>query len=155
MAPSRPLVLLTVLLSLTLIAAKRMTCPGNWMKFENLCVWPSNSSMTNWEAIEECKKRGADLLFINNSEENYFLAGILFVMRMDTVWLGLNDLRLDHVYEWEGKEKLTYTNFFKGEPYDRKRHPEDCVAMSKELGYKWSSEYCFNYKLFVCRKRLS
>ncbi|XP_045111615.1 macrophage mannose receptor 1-like [Portunus trituberculatus] len=155
MAASRTLVLLTVLFALALTVAVRETCPDDWLHSWDLCLWVSNSSKTNWEAIEDCKRKESDLVYINSNEENYILAGVMLAMGIDEMWIGLNDIGVNKVYKWSGHQKVVYTNFLPGKAYNRKRHSEDCVSMKNRTDFKWDSEYCFTYLKFICRKDLS
>jgi hypothetical protein len=98
------------------------------------------------DARKTCKDRGADLVVINDAEENAMLASL----DLASMWIGLTDAKTEGKFEWVSGSS-TYTAWNTGEPNDS-GGKEDCVQLSSS-GHgtgKWNDLACDTPLGFVC-----
>ena len=55
---------------------------------------------------------------------------------------------------WTGltNSRFSYTNWGRGEPNNRHRGSEGCVALWNRKGHRWNDEYCYTELYFICEK---
>jgi hypothetical protein len=76
------------------------------------------SEATTWvKAQAQAENLGGNLVAINDGAENQFLLDN-FGTQSDWLWTGLTDQNQEGVFEWASGEKVTYTNWAPGQPYD-------------------------------------
>ncbi|MBI4699999.1 MAG: VCBS repeat-containing protein [Deltaproteobacteria bacterium] len=102
----------------------------------------------DWAAARAfCRKRGADLVVIDDAGENAFVAALA----VNTSWIGLSDTAEEGTFVWVSGSKLEYASWKEGEPNDA-GGAEDCVALGageQEAGL-WNDADCAGAKPFVC-----
>ncbi|XP_043935582.1 CD209 antigen-like protein 2 isoform X2 [Protopterus annectens] len=127
--------------------------------YNNHYYFMSNDQL-NWnESREWCKTWDSDLVIINSTEEQEFLAKEI-KMKNNLHWIGLTDAAVEGVWKWvdqslcKHKDKQT-TYFFDNEP-DNFKHSsktdEDCGIMRPEDG-KWGDVRCNDKYQWICEKQ--
>nr|XP_053649693.1 perlucin-like [Cherax quadricarinatus] len=146
------LLLLALVVAMQDVSSVWPWCPDGWIHYESICVWVSSEKTVWWKAWDNCTALGSHLAFIETEAESNTLTGIFVALDIESVWIGLNDLNVEGSFVWADQEPVTYTNYFVGEPNrNGSGREERCVAIRKDYGYKWSDEYCFDERQFICR----
>ncbi|XP_069802351.1 hepatic lectin-like [Dendropsophus ebraccatus] len=133
-------------------AAKKLgTCDSGWYSFDRKCYFFSNSR-TNWaRARSMCVQKSADLVVINNENEQRFISAITGSL---AYWIGLNDIESEGNWTWvDGTDYITsYKAWSENAPSDSAGE-NDCAQVWK-LG-KWSDKPCSEQNSFaICEKKL-
>ncbi|KAF4115384.1 hypothetical protein G5714_002873 [Onychostoma macrolepis] len=102
-------------------------CSDNtkWVTYKRNSYYVS-SEWKNWvDSRRDCLQRGADLIIINNKEEQEFITKVI---SGNIVWIGLTDSDNEGVWKWvDGSALTTGFSFWGiGEPNGGRR--ENCVA---------------------------
>ncbi|KAK2871203.1 hypothetical protein Q8A67_023730 [Cirrhinus molitorella] len=87
----------------------------NWTCYQSTCYYISNE-MKNWtESRQDCLRRGADLIIINNKEEQDF---VMNMPGFAAVYIGLTDIDVESVWTWVDGSILNSGNgsWVSGEP---------------------------------------
>ncbi|KAG9330044.1 hypothetical protein JZ751_027452, partial [Albula glossodonta] len=77
------------------------SCPQGWIKFSSSCYYISRETKTWSESRQYCREREADLVIINNKEEQTFLKG------RNSGWIGLTDSENEGTWKWVDCATLT------------------------------------------------
>ncbi|KAK1883605.1 Macrophage mannose receptor 1 [Dissostichus eleginoides] len=97
-------------------------CPPGWQSFAGSCYWMvSNVNLlTTWhDAVTKCSDLGAQLLIINNQDEQFYINGKLpdfHQVEIPDLWIGLSDKNQDGDFKWVDKSPITFSNFLPGWP---------------------------------------
>lgn len=76
-----------------------------------------------------------------------FLFSLFFIYR---VWIGLNDLTMEGLFEWTSGVNVTYTNWEMGQP-NNGQGQENCVALpGLNTIDQWDDTNCVQALPFVC-----
>ncbi|XDV54192.1 hypothetical protein PO909_022541 [Leuciscus waleckii] len=106
-----------------------------------------SSDKKSWtESRRDCRERGADLIIINNREEQDFVQKISAVTN---VWIGLTDSDVDNTWKWVDGNTLTSGFWVSGEPNGGQR--ENC-ALTHSTG--WADYPCKNNYKWICEKTI-
>ncbi|XP_048011324.1 C-type lectin domain family 4 member M-like [Megalobrama amblycephala] len=102
-----------------------------------------SSDTKNWaESREDCLNRGADLIIINNREEQEsFKTNAEF-------WIGLNDSDVEGTWKWVDGSTLTSGFWASGQPNMGKE--ENCAVLNP-LG--WYGYPCDNVFKWICERK--
>ncbi|XP_062296360.1 C-type lectin domain family 4 member M-like [Scomber scombrus] len=129
-------------------------CLTGWALFNSSCYFFSYSESKtvkkNWpDSREDCISRGADLVVIDNPEEQKFVSGTIDSMRsgrdiwQNGFWIGLTDTEAEGTWVWiNNVTEVERRYWMDGEPNN---HPnwngEDCgVAVYSNLN-PWKTRY--------------
>ncbi|XP_030267391.1 CD209 antigen-like protein E isoform X3 [Sparus aurata] len=80
---------------------KGMGCPDGWKRFGYSCYFRSNEMRTWSDSRADCKNKGADLVVINNKDENQFVSDLNNMN--EESWIGLQTERStgENRFEWK------------------------------------------------------
>nr|XP_055064549.1 hepatic lectin-like [Misgurnus anguillicaudatus] len=106
-----------------------------------------SSEWRNWsESRQDCLQRGADLLIINNKEEQDY---IIQVTSANLVWIGLTLRKEEGSWNWVDGTNMTFVFWRPGEPNNKVLN-EDCAVSQ----YGWSDYPCHFTFVWICEKGL-
>ncbi|XP_055073374.2 macrophage mannose receptor 1 [Misgurnus anguillicaudatus] len=129
-------------------------CPVPWVPYAGHCYNLQRIKKTWSDALAECHKEGSDLASIHNIEEHSFIISQTGYMSTDELWIGLNDQRIQNLFEWSDRSHVTFTKWFVGEPSHITNRMEDCVLIKGKEG-KWSDHLCESAHGYICKKKAS
>ncbi|XP_029451111.1 hepatic lectin-like isoform X2 [Rhinatrema bivittatum] len=126
-------------------------CGEKWVQFQNSCYYFSSSSKTWKDARKYCMDNDADLVVVNNQEEQSYINKKTGSTRR---WLGLHDTEKEGEWIWVDQSPLTFTAWSEGEPNDADAlRGEDCVEV---IGYgTWNDGPCTLPQNWICEKSMS
>ncbi|XP_056593282.1 CD209 antigen-like protein C [Triplophysa dalaica] len=103
------------------------------------------SERKNWSEIRRlCRERGADLIIINNKEEQDFLVRTL---HKELVWIGLSDSDVEGKWKWVDGSTLNISFWGSGEPISGPG--VDCVLYNST---GWITYPCNTNFISICEK---
>uniref|UniRef100_A0A671K2K7 C-type lectin domain-containing protein n=1 Tax=Sinocyclocheilus anshuiensis TaxID=1608454 RepID=A0A671K2K7_9TELE len=112
-------------------------CPGAWVPYAGHCYYLQRTKMMWSDALAACHREGADLASIHNIEEHSFIisqSGVCSAVPTDELWIGLNDQRIQNLFEWSDRTHVTFTKWLAGEPSHIINRMEDCVLIKGKVG---------------------
>ncbi|XP_060744830.1 C-type lectin domain family 4 member M-like [Tachysurus vachellii] len=123
-----------------------------WMHFNSSIYYISNEEKNQTESRMDCRQRDADLVIINNKEEQEFVSKLLCSRK---AWIGLNDRDTEGVWKWVDDTPLTTGYWGHGEP-NSKAGDEDCVITCEMSDIVWNwADYPCDYEFFwICERDL-
>uniref|UniRef100_A0A8C1UJ04 Si:dkey-181c13.1 n=1 Tax=Cyprinus carpio TaxID=7962 RepID=A0A8C1UJ04_CYPCA len=106
-----------ILCSLVVVSVT-FSCSDNpkWITYKHSSYYIS-SEWKNWtDSRRDCLQRGADLVIINNKEEQEFIVNMTSA---NIVWIGLTDSDNEGVWKWQYQciHALTSKPIYSLEPY--------------------------------------
>nr|KAF6348001.1 hypothetical protein mMyoMyo1_002401 [Myotis myotis] len=121
-------------------------CPWNWDFFQGSCYIFSKIQST-WDAsVSACEDMRAQLVVINNAEEQKFLKS--WDIRNDkSTWIGLSDKHNEGSWQWVDNTHLHLSFWKEGEPNNQGE--EDCAELS---GDGWNDNKCSEEHFWICEK---
>ncbi|XP_039461439.1 C-type lectin domain family 4 member M-like isoform X1 [Oreochromis aureus] len=123
-------------------------CPIDWAKFGMSCYFKSTERKIWSESRTDCQSRGADLVIINNKEEQEFIE---LNMRGDS-WIGLTASYKretgKHEWEWVDGSPLTEAFWVPG----RQDPDHGFSAVCCEIKGKWTRSQSSVSKTWICEK---
>ncbi|XP_065146855.1 C-type lectin domain family 4 member M-like isoform X2 [Paramisgurnus dabryanus] len=115
-------------------------------KYYRFSYYYISSEMKNWnESRRYCRERGADLIIINNKEEQDFIKKTM--SSPVRFWIGLTDIEVEGRWKWVDGSTLT-TRFWVTPQPDGKRNA-NCV-LSTSSG--WFDYQCSYSTKWICEK---
>ncbi|XP_026106783.1 CD209 antigen-like protein C [Carassius auratus] len=103
-----------------------------------------SSETKNWdESRRYCRERGADLIIINNREEQDFVKNIC---GSEHFWIGLTDIEVEGRWKWVDGSTLTSGFWASGEPNNQgnedcaNTHSSGCFDTPCDNSVKWICE---------------
>ncbi|KAK1880731.1 C-type lectin domain family 12 member B [Dissostichus eleginoides] len=128
-------------------------CPGGWKRFGCSCYFKSNERKSWYDSRYDCQQRGADLVVINNKEEQKFL---IELNEHGEFWIGLKASKRTWtssgwVNEWEWVDGSPLTEMFQesGLPLVTNHNT---AAYSNQHGQWTQSMDYYYYKNWICEK---
>ncbi|XP_076874429.1 uncharacterized protein LOC143524897 isoform X2 [Brachyhypopomus gauderio] len=100
------------------------------------------------DSRKDCKNRGADLVIINNREEQEFIVKML---GSNTAWIGLTDTEKEGVWKWVDGTELTTAYWNKNEP-NNMHNNENCVLTGSSDKKGWNDIPCNIEIMWICEK---
>ncbi|XP_050977500.1 C-type lectin domain family 10 member A-like [Labeo rohita] len=117
-----------------------------WLYY-NFSFYNISSERKSWtESRRYCTEKGADLIIINNREEQNFvdkMAGSA------GVWIGLTDIDEDGLWKWVDGSTLTAGLWKSGEPNGKKS--ENCTVSYPSGWYDYPCNKAFQW---ICEKKI-
>ncbi|XP_058623615.1 CD209 antigen-like [Onychostoma macrolepis] len=124
-------------------------CSDNtkWVTYKRNSYYVS-SEWKNWvDSRRDCLQRGADLIIINNKEEQEFITKVI---SGNIVWIGLTDSDNEGVWKWVDGSALTtgiWSYWGPNEPNSRVGD-EDCVVSHDD----WADYPCNYTFVWICER---
>ncbi|XP_030614162.1 CD209 antigen-like protein C [Archocentrus centrarchus] len=134
------------------LSKQNKACPAGWRKLSCSCYLLSERS-DSWDAArKDCRDREADLVVIDSSEEQMFLATVT----KGNSWIGLNDKEQEGQWKWVDGTPLILSNWMTNEPNNvgDEDYPqwgeEDCAH---DRGIRlWNDISCSASFKWICEK---
>ncbi|CAL1580355.1 unnamed protein product [Knipowitschia caucasica] len=128
-------------------------CASPWIPYSGHCFHLHRDLKTWTDSVKECRKEDGDLLSIRHLEDQSFVLSQLGYAATDELWIGLNDLRTEGLFEWIDQTPVRFSSWTYGEPMVS-GDTEDCVLMTGEKG-NWADRSCEEKHGFICMKQSS
>ncbi|XP_026103827.1 C-type lectin domain family 17, member A-like [Carassius auratus] len=117
-----------------------------WIYYQS-SIYFISSKIKSWsESRRYCTEKGADLIIINNREEQDFVKKISADAK---VWIGLTDSDVEGTWKWVDGSTLTSGFWYPREPNGHIR--EDCT-LNDSSG--WADYPCSDNYKWICEKSL-
>ncbi|XP_016338293.1 macrophage mannose receptor 1-like [Sinocyclocheilus anshuiensis] len=129
-------------------------CPGAWVPYAGHCYYLQRTKMMWSDALAACHREGADLASIHNIEEHSFIISQSGYLPTDELWIGLNDQRIQNLFEWSDRTHVTFTKWLAGEPSHIINRMEDCVLIKGKEG-RWADHMCEMERGYICKRKSS
>ncbi|XP_028454184.1 CD209 antigen-like protein E isoform X2 [Perca flavescens] len=130
---------------------KEKCCPDGWTIFGCSCYFKSKEEKNWYDSRADCQQRGADLVIINNKEEQF----VTELSKDGESWIGLRyewtQGRYQWKWEWVDGSPLTEKFWAAGLPRDESYHVAKCCDQEG----KWTQGYYINdNKNWICEKKI-
>ncbi|XP_041804547.1 macrophage mannose receptor 1-like [Chelmon rostratus] len=126
-------------------------CSNPWIPYNGHCFHLHRSTQTWSDAQRECRKEEGDLVSIRNVEDQSFVISQLGYASTDELWIGLNDIRTEGLFDWSDHSIVSFTSWKFGTPAVS-TDAEDCVLITGENG-NWADRSCDEKHGFICMKK--
>ncbi|TMS09857.1 Macrophage mannose receptor 1 [Larimichthys crocea] len=126
-------------------------CPSPWIPYNGHCFHLQRVAKTWSGAQIECRKEGGDLVSIRNAEDQGFVISQLGYASTDELWIGLNDIRTEGLFDWSDHSFVSFTSWAYGKP-SLSADTVDCILMTGENG-NWADRLCDEKHGFICMKQ--
>uniref|UniRef100_A0A8C9V6M4 C-type lectin domain-containing protein n=1 Tax=Scleropages formosus TaxID=113540 RepID=A0A8C9V6M4_SCLFO len=125
-----------------LSSAERLkACPQGWTCFSSKLYYISTERKSWSESQKDCKERGADLVIINNEEEQF----------TGPFWIGLSDREREGTWKWVDGTTL----YWKENQPDNYNENESCAETAKSNSQKtWNDFQCDEKLSWICEKEV-
>ncbi|XP_069024829.1 CD209 antigen-like protein E [Embiotoca jacksoni] len=123
-------------------------CPEGWTRFGCSCYFKFTEWKTWDESRKECQERGADLVIINNKEEQEFVRGL---NKKGDSWIGLQRTEMTGwkwTWTWVDGSPLTETFWAEG----HKDHDSWNYAVCCNNQGEWTEEHSSGSTNWICEK---
>ncbi|XP_030268399.1 CD209 antigen-like protein C isoform X11 [Sparus aurata] len=128
-------------------------CPNGWKRFGCSCYFRSNQMKTWSQSRTDCQNKGADLVVINNKDENKFVSELNNMN--EESWIGLETEwstgRSSYERKWVDGSPLTETFWASGLPAATSYQ----YAASCNQQGQWTQSYDDYTEYYICEKRVS
>ncbi|KAG8013421.1 hypothetical protein GBF38_021772 [Nibea albiflora] len=126
-------------------------CPPRWIIFNSSCYFfsytESRTVRKNWpDSRANCITRGADLVVIDNEEEQTFVSDTIENMKISPhewengFWVGLRDTEIEGTWVWiNNVTEVEQRYWMDGEPNDNGHRGEDCAAVHYKPTNPWKT----------------
>uniref|UniRef100_A0AAR2IKJ9 C-type lectin domain-containing protein n=1 Tax=Pygocentrus nattereri TaxID=42514 RepID=A0AAR2IKJ9_PYGNA len=123
-----------------------------WTFFKTSMYFISTGGKSWSESRQDCKGRGADLVIINDREEQNFTE---ILRRGKRAWIGLTDSEKEGVWKWVDGSALTTTFWGHSEP-NSNAGDEDCVVTGEgsDPVKNWADYPCNDRIVWICEKSI-
>uniref|UniRef100_A0A8C3XIQ2 C-type lectin domain-containing protein n=1 Tax=Chelydra serpentina TaxID=8475 RepID=A0A8C3XIQ2_CHESE len=118
-------------------------CPRHWAPHRDKCYWLSQESKYWSRGRDDCSRRGAHLLVIQDREELEFIQNI--TRNQNEVWIGLNITSPGRKWTWVDGSSLNQTLFTVSGPAEE----NSCAAVKTN---RIKSESCNTDYKWICQK---
>ncbi|XP_022606975.1 CD209 antigen-like protein E isoform X2 [Seriola dumerili] len=135
-------------------------CLSSWTLLNSTCYFfsytESSTVKRNWpDSRADCISRGADLVVIDNPEEQTFLSDMIETMKGNRnvwdsgFWIGLTDTGTEGTWVWiNNVTEVEQRYWMEGEPNDQGYQGEDCAVAVHSSSSPWKTRYDGN-----CQKK--
>ncbi|XP_065434277.1 C-type lectin domain family 4 member A-like [Chrysemys picta bellii] len=127
-------------------------CPNQWISNQGRCYNFSLDKLS-WDASRSrCQKEQADLVVINDLEEQAFLSKR---HGQSVYWIGLTDVAQENSWKWVDGTDLNQTEKFWYGPQPDNFNNEDCASLRFEKNpppRNWNDDQCSKPYPYICEK---
>ncbi|KAE8289850.1 C-type lectin domain family 4 member C Blood dendritic cell antigen 2 [Larimichthys crocea] len=136
-------------------------CPPRWILLNSSCYFfsytESRTVRKNWQdSRANCITRGADLVVIDNKEEQKFVSDTIENMKVSSIewengfWVGLRDTQREGTWVWiNNVTEVEQRYWMDGEPNNAGHHGEDCVVVYYKPQNPWKTRNDVNCQTVV------
>ncbi|XP_077057949.1 FRAS1-related extracellular matrix protein 1a isoform X2 [Siphateles boraxobius] len=128
---------------------KAQKCPRGWTYHNDFCYILSTERKASWStAVRACRESfNGNLVSVLSKGDMDWLWDF---SERKPFWIGLNDRESKGRWEWVGGEPVTYTNWRRSPPKNRKKGTRKCVLVWRKT--KWQIRDCKKGKghRYVC-----
>nr|XP_040027916.1 macrophage mannose receptor 1-like [Gasterosteus aculeatus aculeatus] len=128
-------------------------CAAPWIPYNGHCFHLQRVIQTWSDAQKECRKEGGDLVSIRHVEDQSFVISQLGFASADELWIGLNDIKSEGLFDWSDHSTVSFTSWEFGKP-STFADEDDCVLIRGENG-NWADRLCSEKHGFICMKQSS
>lgn len=130
---------------------QRGNCPLFWYTFNGRCYKFFATHLTWADAELSCVSQGANLVSIQNVEEDDFVSLLIrnFDPAQGYTWIGLSDLHREGGWMWSDGSPVDFLRWTNGQP-DNGRAEEHCVHKNYGAQLGWNDNICSLTFAFVC-----
>nr|XP_055064542.1 CD209 antigen-like protein C [Misgurnus anguillicaudatus] len=114
-----------------------------WIYYQSSLYFISSEQKSWTESRRYCTERGADLIIINNKEEQDFVRNI---SNAETIWIGLTDSAVEGTWKWVDDSTLSYTFWANKQP-NSATEVEDYVESSSA---GWNDQPSYFNRKWIC-----
>ncbi|XP_032382344.1 CD209 antigen-like protein C isoform X2 [Etheostoma spectabile] len=126
-------------------------CKNGCTSFNNSFYYISSVEMSWEDSRQDCRDRGADLVVVNNKEEQAFINSLKRIS-----WIGLTDRDEEGAWNWVDGSVLNSPTFWKSEQPSGTfgGRKEDCVnTYFFQMITSWNDEDCAASHHWICEKQ--
>uniref|UniRef100_A0A3Q3KWV0 Mannose receptor, C type 1b n=1 Tax=Mastacembelus armatus TaxID=205130 RepID=A0A3Q3KWV0_9TELE len=128
-------------------------CSSPWIPYNGHCFYLLRTPKKWTDAQKECRKEHGDLVSIRNVEDQSFVISQLGYASSDELWIGLNDRKIEGLFDWSDQSTVGFTSWQYGKPsVSATAEEDDCVLISQEKG-NWEDRSCDEQHGFICMKQ--
>ncbi|XP_056001049.1 perlucin-like protein isoform X3 [Ostrea edulis] len=131
-----------------------MSCPKNWVLYNNSCYKLFLSKESWSDAQVRCSSYGAVLAEITTAEENAFIVNTMLHNASTIsvgVWAGGTDARKEGEWIWwSTNTTMSFINWRDNQPDNWYTTGEHCLELSKGFEWKWNDYQCHIEIEFLC-----
>ncbi|KAL9952320.1 hypothetical protein ACROYT_G039556 [Oculina patagonica] len=109
----------------------------DWLQFNGSCFKAFTEKVNWFEAQKTCRSLNSNLTSIHSAEENDFVRDKVTPLS-EPVWIGLNNLKNNAVFEWDDGSDVSFTNWNPYEP-NNLGGSENCTELRSRVNI--SSDY--------------
>uniref|UniRef100_A0AAX7VPN3 Mannose receptor, C type 1b n=1 Tax=Astatotilapia calliptera TaxID=8154 RepID=A0AAX7VPN3_ASTCA len=128
-------------------------CSAPWIPYNGHCFHLQRNAQTWSGAQKACRAEGGDLATVRNVEDQSFVISQLGYASTDELWIGLNDIRTEGLFDWSDQSHVSFTSWEYGKP-GLSTDGDDCVLIRGENG-NWADRSCDEQHGFICMKQSS
>uniref|UniRef100_A0A8C9WX26 Mannose receptor, C type 1b n=1 Tax=Sander lucioperca TaxID=283035 RepID=A0A8C9WX26_SANLU len=121
-----------------------------WIPYNGHCFHLNRTQKTWDDAQRECRNEGGDLVSIHNVEDQSFVISQLGYTSTDELWIGLNDKKMEGLFDWIDHSTVSFTSWEFGTPAVS-TDIKDCVLIRGENG-NWADRVCEEKHGSICMK---
>ncbi|KAH9504722.1 C-type mannose receptor 2 [Bulinus truncatus] len=127
-------------------------CQDSWEENSGYCYKVFNEGITWYNASDRCQKLEGYLPSIPDENTNRFIRNLILNRNnTDGVWIGLNDLLIEKMYNWSDGSPYKFTNWSNGQPNSNDKN-EDCVEMYSSG--RWNDVDCYFQMQYICSLKI-
>ncbi|XP_073729805.1 CD209 antigen-like protein C [Misgurnus anguillicaudatus] len=116
-----------------------------WMEYQSSLYFISSEQKSWSESRSYCRDRGADLIIINNKEEQDFIEKISGTTRF---WIGLSDVDEERRWKWVDNSTLNTSFWASKEPNGDRG--ENCAESASS---EWNDQSCNSNRNWICERK--
>ncbi|XP_060551451.1 perlucin-like protein [Ruditapes philippinarum] len=129
-------------------------CPDGWMQYKGSCYVFVDKKLSFDNARANCKTLNADLVHIENADENTFIGNHGRSFKDSDFWIGLTDAETEGVFKWvDDNSRASFTDWWPGQPDNSGK--EHCAHIVLRLNMEWNDRKCGDHTNYICEKKIA